>query len=89
MEPKDREPLRVTTYNCRSVKSSIGAIQKLCNNNDIILLQEHWLLPNEINYLSNIHSDFLAVAVAQLLILVLASSLVVRMGELLFYIAKN
>ena len=89
MEPKDKERLRVTTYNCRSVKSSIGAVQKLCNNNDIILLQEHWLLPNEINYLSNIHSDFLAVGSSAVDISVGLLSGRPYMGELLFYIAKN
>jgi len=28
---------------------------------DFLLVQEHWLLPNEINFLSNLHKEFLAV----------------------------
>ena len=27
--------LRITTYNCRSVKSSIGVVKQLCKNNDL------------------------------------------------------
>jgi exonuclease III len=52
--------LRVCSFNCRSVKSSINEIQSLCDSNDIVCLQEHWLLPNELNVLSNIHIEFLA-----------------------------
>jgi exonuclease III len=50
--------LRICTFNCRSVKSSIGEIHKLCESHDIVFLQEHWLLPFELELLSSIHSDF-------------------------------
>jgi len=53
--------LSICTFNCRSIKSSVTEVVDLCNKFDIICLQEHWLLPNEISYLSNIHPDFLAV----------------------------
>ena len=52
--------LRITTYNCRSVRSSIGVVKQLCKHNDIVLLQEHWLLPDEIGYLSNTDKKFIA-----------------------------
>ena len=42
--------LRFTTYNCRSVKNSIIDVKALCLQNDIIFLQEHWLLPFELNF---------------------------------------
>ena len=45
---------------CVSVKSSVSEIQELCSKFDIICLQEHWLLPNELDFLSRIHSDFFA-----------------------------
>ena len=32
----------------------------LCTKYDVLLLQEHWLLPNELSCLNNIHPDFLA-----------------------------
>jgi len=38
--------------------------QKLWVNYDIIFLQEHWLLPCELNTLSNIHTEFLAFGVS-------------------------
>ena len=50
--------LSICTFNCRSIKSSVTEVVDLCNKFDVICLQEHWLLPNEISYLSNIHPDF-------------------------------
>lgn len=52
------DDLSVCSFNCRSVKSSVGEIQLLCNDHNFVLLQETWLLPNELNFLSSIHSDF-------------------------------
>jgi len=52
--------LRIVTYNCRSVKSSIGSVKQLCRNSDIVILQEHWLLPDDIGFLSCIDTDFVA-----------------------------
>ena len=59
--------LRIVTYNCRSVKSSIASVKQLCRNNDIVMLQEHWLLPDDVGFLSCIDTDFL-LSVALLLI---------------------
>lgn len=50
--------LKICSFNCRSIKSSIGEIFRLCESHDIVLLQEHWLLPFELNLLSSIHPDF-------------------------------
>ena len=52
--------LRIVTYNCRSVKSSIDSVKQLCRNNDIVMLQEHWLLPDDVGFLSCIDTDFVA-----------------------------
>lgn len=54
--------LSLCTFNCRSSKSSVDEIRQLCNNYDIVMLQEHWLLPNELNILSSIHPEFFAIA---------------------------
>ena len=53
--------LCISSFNCRSLKSSITEISNLCNVNDLVFIQEHWLLPYELNMLNNLHADFLAV----------------------------
>lgn len=50
--------LRIVSYNCRNVKSSIPDITRLCDNFDIILLQEHWLQQCELDMLNNINGLF-------------------------------
>ena len=52
--------LRVCSCNCRGVKSSLQEIRELCQLNDFIFIQEHWLLPFELGILKNIHSSFLS-----------------------------
>ena len=52
--------LRLCSFNCRSVKSSVNEIRALFSRFDIVYLREHWLLPSEINFLSGISDDFLA-----------------------------
>ena len=54
--------LVVSSFNCRSVKSSISEIRDLCDVSDVVLLQEHWLLPFELGLLNNIHLDFISVS---------------------------
>jgi hypothetical protein len=54
--------LRVSTFNCRSLKSSVIEICELCDSSDLVFLQEHWLLPFEFGLLNNIHSNFFAVS---------------------------
>jgi len=52
--------IKLCTFNCRSVKRSFPEVRQLCNNYDLVLVQEHWLMPDELQLLSNIHPDFLA-----------------------------
>ena len=52
------ECLKLCSFNCRSIKNCYPVIADLCNVHDIVLLQEHWLLPDELTVLHNIHSDF-------------------------------
>jgi hypothetical protein len=52
--------LNLATFNCRSVKSSVNEVYRLCDDADIVMLQEHWLLPNELSMLNMIHPNFLA-----------------------------
>jgi len=50
--------LRSVSHNCKSVKNSVGAVKAFCQTNDIILIQEHWLMSDELNYLSTIGPEF-------------------------------
>ena len=57
---KNSRCFKVCTFNCRSVKYTLPEVQRLCDDHDLVALQEHWLLPNELAILSNVHRDFLA-----------------------------
>ena len=50
--------LRFVSYNCRGFKSARGDIYRLCYNHDIVLLQETWLLPDELHVLNELHPEF-------------------------------
>ena len=54
----DHHPIRVATYNCRSVKTSMADIKSLCDNHDLVFLQETWLMPHEVTFLNSIHGEF-------------------------------
>ena len=60
--------VRFVSYNCRSIKNSINDVKLLCLSNDIICLQEHWLLPFELNFLSTISDDFYAYGASSVII---------------------
>src|SRR5579872_3479346 len=53
--------LIIGSFNCRSVKSSVAEIHSLCEKCDLVCIQEHLLLPNELSFLSSIHPNFLSV----------------------------
>ena len=48
------------TFNCRSIKSSTVEVKNLCESHDIVAIQEHWLLPFELDESSNIQVEFLS-----------------------------
>ena len=48
--------LSFCSFNCRSLKNSLFAV----NTRDFVLLQEHWLLPFELDLLNSTHTDFYA-----------------------------
>ena len=50
--------LKVASYNCKNVKSSIAEIKELCIQCDIVFLQETWLLKCELGVLSGISDVF-------------------------------
>ena len=51
--------IRITAFNCHGNKTSTDTIQQvLCNQFDVILLQETWLYPDELTLVSNLCKDF-------------------------------
>ena len=56
--------LKIVTYNCKNVTTNIQFVRDLCQENDIILLQEHWLRKDQLHILQNVHTDFLGYGVS-------------------------
>ena len=49
--------LRIVTYNCRGIKSSLPVIHELCTDNGVVLLQETLLCSHNLHFINSIHSD--------------------------------
>ena len=58
--------LRITSFNCKNVKTSVDSIVNLCASSDIILLQETWLCEDELHMLNSIHNNFYACGVSSM-----------------------
>ena len=57
------DKFQVSSFNCTGIKSSVEYIaQHLCKDNDIIALQETWLLPYDLPLCDSIHPEFCAFA---------------------------
>ena len=52
--------LKVITYNCHGLLSSLQDVIELCNHYDLIFLQETWLFKHELCILNNLHVLFKA-----------------------------
>ena len=50
--------LRITSYNCQSANTGFPIVRKLCDNSDIVLLQETFLNENNHGVLGEIHGSF-------------------------------
>ena len=50
--------VKVITYNCQGIKSSIHDIYELTKHYDLIFLQEIWLFTYELSILSTVNSEF-------------------------------
>ena len=58
--------LNLVPFNCQGIKSSIPEIHELCDKHDICLIQESWLMENELCMLHNIHKDFAAFVISSI-----------------------
>lgn len=52
------DTLRITSFNCHGVKGRRTTVEEVCGRSDIVAIQEHWLTPEDLPFLSNIHPDF-------------------------------
>ena len=50
--------LSICSYNMFGYRNGLSMIDELCNNHNIIAIQEHWLREEELVKLSRLHSDF-------------------------------
>ena len=51
--------IKAVTYNCKNVKTSIDEIRELCQDHDVILLQETSLFDSELPMFSQLDCHFL------------------------------
>lgn len=58
------DDISVCSFNCRSFKNSLHEIHSLCVTHDVVLLQEHWLLPFDLPLLNTAHNDFISVGLS-------------------------
>lgn len=50
--------VRLSSFNCKSIKRSSMHVRDLCGEVDILALQETWLLPYEVNYVHQLDNQF-------------------------------
>jgi ribosomal protein L44E len=56
-EVNKKQKLRIVSYNCKNIKTSTQAINHLLRENNVILIQEHWLFQFQIHKLGEIAAD--------------------------------
>ena len=49
--------IKVVAYNCKNIKTSTPAITELLKQNDILLIQEHWLFQFQISQIGNMGNN--------------------------------
>lgn len=54
--------LNIATFNLHGFKCNWSYFQDLSHCNDVIFLQEHWLIPSELDLLKNVNNDFVIFA---------------------------
>jgi len=51
--------LRIASYNLHGLNQGKSYLPTICDSHDLVLVQEHWLLPNDLDILNSIHCDFI------------------------------
>lgn len=57
VEKSAKTNLRIISHNCKNIKTCGPLIHKLLFNNDIILIQEHWLFQAQIHLINELHEQ--------------------------------
>ena len=52
------QKIRICSFNMHRFNNSESYLHNLCSSNDMIFVQEHWLLSSQLHKFDNIHSDF-------------------------------
>ena len=58
--------LRIATYNLHGFNMGLGCLSDLCDRNDIVAVQEHWLPKNKLHQLSTVNSNFAAYGISSM-----------------------
>ena len=61
------DEIKFCSYNMHGFYNGLPLVKSLCNDFNVILLQEHWLNDFDLHKLNNIHNDFSAVGVSAML----------------------
>ena len=57
LEKNDRNSrILIASYNCKNIKTCGQSINSIFKNNDIVLIQEHWLFHSQIKIISDIYN---------------------------------
>ena len=57
---------KIASYNMRSFRNGCSVLDSLRNDNksDVIFVQDHWLLPNNVNLFANFKANYAGFAVS-------------------------
>jgi len=58
--------LNIVSYNLHGFKQGSPLLSYLCESFDVILLQEHWLYPNELSELDDVNKDFMSISMSSM-----------------------
>jgi exonuclease III len=62
--PTQVKNLNICSYNMHGFNNGNSFLKVLCNDNDILFVQEHWLLSQHLAKLNNINNDFIVYGVS-------------------------
>ena len=51
--------LRLSTWNIGGIMTNVLHLQNCLRNSDICMIQEHWLYPDSLDFLSSLNKDFI------------------------------
>ena len=64
MSTQNYQKLRIATFNMHDINNGLPMLNHLLSCNDIIIVQEHWLLENNFGMLLGNNNDFDVIAVS-------------------------